>query len=635
MPLRRLLGSGWRGVSLVTITYVYFLIFAQFAFLHRLAPLGITDDRLRAIMAAMAIGGISLSLLTPRVKIAASPNVRLRIGLGVSSAGAFLTLLPLGLFGFIFVSFLIGSGLGLLTVTLVTYLRYWTGSLNPIIKVGLGTGLGYLVCNFPPLFTAPSQSQATIAGIACLAGICATLRMAPHVKAEDVDSSQPPRWVFAYALASFSALVWLDSAAFFIIQDTTALKSGTWEGPIHLWVIGLLHLAAALASAWFLRRCGLGVILFAAFLALGAACFLLLNRHLILWASIFYPIGVSLYSVALVAYPALLSKATSTEARGRQAGWIYAIAGWIASAMGIGMGLNLGYIPPFFVFAAGVVIVLPWVLRLLLHHRREFALTTAMLLIALGLNHLLNATRSPIPSSQVELGKQVYISEGCINCHSQYVRPGTSDVLLWGPVKSLQQIRLESPPLIGNRRQGPDLAAIGGRRSALWLKAHFNDPRAVSEDSIMPSYAFLFADKRGEDLVAYLESLNGSGAAQHLAEEKQWQPTPSTAAKANADDGERLYRRYCATCHSTDGKTRLKWQAGFRRQPPDLVSGPFFTLPRSASPATRMVRMAQIAKFGLSGTDMPGHEYLSDQDIASIALWWSQQFAQSSQHNIE
>src|ERR1019366_10548529 len=73
--------SSWQGVALVAITYVYFLIFAQFAFIQRLAALGIEGTHLKIVMAAMAIGGILFSLLTPRLKLWPSPNLRLRIGL--------------------------------------------------------------------------------------------------------------------------------------------------------------------------------------------------------------------------------------------------------------------------------------------------------------------------------------------------------------------------------------------------------------------------------------------------------------------------------------------------------------------------------------------------------------------------
>jgi cytochrome c oxidase cbb3-type subunit 2 len=151
--------SGWQGASLVAITYVYFLIFAQFAFLKRLASLGVAGTHLTAVMAAMAAGGILLSLITPRLSTWPSPNLRLRVGLCASSVTAFLSLLTLSPASSIAVSFLIGSGLGLLTVTLVTHLRQWTGNRNPLLLVGLGTGAGYLVCNLPPLFAASAEAQ--------------------------------------------------------------------------------------------------------------------------------------------------------------------------------------------------------------------------------------------------------------------------------------------------------------------------------------------------------------------------------------------------------------------------------------------------------------------------------------------
>jgi cytochrome c oxidase cbb3-type subunit 2 len=607
--------SGWQGASLVAITYVYFLIFAQFAFLKRLASLGVAGPHLQSVMAAMAAGGILFSLLTPRVDLCSSPNRRLRAGLCAAGAAAFLSLLPLGVVTSPAVSFLIGAGLGLLTVTLVTHLLHWTGNRNSLLLVGLGTGVGYLICNIPPFFTASAEVQAVAAGLLCLAGIGVTLTPTP--------ANQESAWILPQSPAPFLRVL----ACF-----TPQLKTGTWEGPVHLWTIGLLHLSAALASAWFLRRRGFSLVLSAAFFALGAACLLLLSPHRVALASIFYPIGVSLYSVALVAYPSLLSPASSTAERGRQAGWLYAIAGWSGSAMGIGMGQNLGYVPPMFVLGAGIVLLLPPLLRFLLERRRAVALTVAVLLAAFFLDRILPTVRVSQPLTQVERGRRVYISEGCIHCHSQYVRPNSPDVLMWGPAETTQELHLQHPPLIGNRRQGPDLAEVGSRRSALWLKAHFFDPPEVSCASIMPSYAFLFRDQRGDDLVAYLLSLKTAGAEEHQTAERSWHPSLSAGVHPDSVDGERLFRRHCATCHSTGGSTRITWQANFKRLPPDLSVGPFFYLPPSGPAAGRIDRLAQIAKFGVPGTDMPGHEYLPDDEIASIALWLSQLNGQLSQN---
>jgi cytochrome c oxidase cbb3-type subunit 2 len=622
---------GWQGACLVAITYVYFLIFAQFAFLKRLATSGIAGRHLNSVMAAMAIGGILLSLLTPRLSLLPSPKLRLRIGLIACSLTAFCSLLPLGLLASIALSFLLGAELGLLTVTLVTHLRQWTGSRNPLLLVGIGTGVGYLICNLPLFFTSSDKVQTATAGLLCLVGVGITL--SPLESLSDESAFAPQSSIsFFRVLACFTALVWLDSAAFFIIQNTPSLKAGTWQGSLHLSANALLHLAAALASAWLLYSKSLSVVLSTAFVALGSACLLLITPDRAALASTFYPVGVSLYSVALVAYPALLSPATSTAERGRQAGWLYAIAGWIGSALGIGMGQNLGYIPPLFVLAAAVIILLPTLFHFLLCRKRELLLTIAVLVASLSLDRIVNAMRVPDPLSQVERGRQVYISEGCINCHTQYVRPNSPDVLLWGPVGSVEQLHQQKPPLIGNRRQGPDLAEVGNRRSPLWLKAHFFNPPEVSGVSIMPSFAFLFQDQRGDDLVTYLASLKTSGIDEHRHAELLWRPSAAVIPQANLIDGQRLFQRHCSTCHSANGRTRLAWQSNFNRPPPDFSVGPFFYLQSADSTAERTRRLAQIAKFGIPGTDMPGHEYLSDQDIASLALWLSRSTGQPSQN---
>ncbi len=268
--------SGWQGASLVAITYVYFLIFAQFAFLKRLADLGVADAHLKAVMAAMAVGGVLVSLLAPRLNPWPSANLRLRTGLITCGLAAFLALLPFGFSAAAVLAFLIGAGLGLLTVTLVTHLRQFAGDRNPLFAVGAGTGAGYLICNVPGFFAASAEVQALSAGVLCLAGIAFTFPP-PAVQAEARATSPQSAVSFYRALAGFTALVWLDSAAFFIIQNTPSLKAGTWQGSLHLWANGLLHLIAALASAWLLRRRGLSPVLTGAFVALGAACLLLLD----------------------------------------------------------------------------------------------------------------------------------------------------------------------------------------------------------------------------------------------------------------------------------------------------------------------------------------------------------------------
>jgi cbb3-type cytochrome c oxidase subunit II len=613
---------GWRGIALVAITYVYFLIFAQFAFLKRLAELGIADTHLKIVMTAMGAGGILFSLLAGYLRTTTHPSLRMRAALLASAVAAFLTTLPLTLATSILVAFLIGSALGLLTVTLVTHLRIWLAPTDTLLQVGLGTGIGYFLCNFPPLFTASPQTQAITAAVLCCIGIFAASTLNPEPAATD---ESVPQLSFSRVLLCFTALVWLDSAAFFIIQSTPALKAGTWQGNAHLWTNAFLHLAAALVSALLLRRRGPIFVLSAAFAALAAACLLMLDPSRAVLAAIFYPIGVSFYSVALVAYPALLSAATSTESRARRAGWIYAIAGWFGSAMGIGMGQNLGHIPPAFVAAAGLAIFAPQLPALFRARRREIVATTAAVLAAFILSFAINPSR-PSSTSAIERGRQVYIAEGCINCHSQYVRPNTRDVALWGPALPLDTLRTEHPPLIGNRRQGPDLSEVGGRRSPLWLRAHFFNPQQVSHDSFMPSYAYLFRNStRGDDLIAYLANLKSPDYDKHIQSEQTWQPT---AVTSSTNDGQQLFASYCSTCHEASGTTRILWQNDFKRLPPNLQTGPWSYLPAPVSDAQRVLPLERIVKFGIPGTDMPGHEYLSDQNVSAIALWLNRSIVQ-------
>lgn len=113
-------------------------------------------------------------------------------------------------------------------------------------------------------------------------------------------------------------------------------------------------------------------------------------------------------------------------------------------------------------------------------------------------------------SDPVDFGRQVYVAEGCIHCHSQYVRPNVVSDRFFGEPASTEFPRHQAPVLIGNRRQGPDLMNVGTRRTAQWQRLHLIDPQFVSPGSLMPSYAHLFTPEnadRGAALVTYLGSL--------------------------------------------------------------------------------------------------------------------------------
>jgi cytochrome c oxidase cbb3-type subunit 2 len=127
----------------------------------------------------------------------------------------------------------------------------------------------------------------------------------------------------------------------------------------------------------------------------------------------------------------------------------------------------------------------------------------------------------------IALGRHVYVAEGCIHCHSQYLRPGTTDEAWWGTPRDPEFSRRQEPALIGNRRQGPDLMTAGLRLPRDWHRRHLMDPRSVAPASRMPAYAHLFGpgDPRGEALLDYLASL-GSERDSSIASASRSAETP-------------------------------------------------------------------------------------------------------------
>lgn len=105
-------------------------------------------------------------------------------------------------------------------------------------------------------------------------------------------------------------------------------------------------------------------------------------------------------------------------------------------------------------------------------------------------------------------GRDLYISEGCVYCHTQQVRANITDAGL-GAVTRPGDITFESPVVLGRQRIGPDLMHVGSRlpsSSVAWVEAHLSDPQAVRKWSAMPSYSYL-SDSELNALAQYLVSL--------------------------------------------------------------------------------------------------------------------------------
>jgi cbb3-type cytochrome c oxidase subunit II len=117
------------------------------------------------------------------------------------------------------------------------------------------------------------------------------------------------------------------------------------------------------------------------------------------------------------------------------------------------------------------------------------------------------------PWTPLELaGRDIYIKEGCNNCHSQAVRPFRHELERYGEYQKAGETIYERPFLWGSKRTGPDLLRIGGKYSHLWHLRHMEDPRSTSPNSIMPPYPWLLTkEARLDNLPAKLRALQRLG----------------------------------------------------------------------------------------------------------------------------
>jgi cytochrome c oxidase cbb3-type subunit I/II len=107
------------------------------------------------------------------------------------------------------------------------------------------------------------------------------------------------------------------------------------------------------------------------------------------------------------------------------------------------------------------------------------------------------------PYTPLELaGRDLYIKEGCLGCHSQMVRPFRSEVERYGEYSKSGEFIYDRPFLWGSKRTGPDLHRLGGKYSHSWHYNHMLDPRSMSPGSIMPPYPWLIRDELSTNLTA-------------------------------------------------------------------------------------------------------------------------------------
>ena len=124
------------------------------------------------------------------------------------------------------------------------------------------------------------------------------------------------------------------------------------------------------------------------------------------------------------------------------------------------------------------------------------------------------------PYTPLELaGRDIYVREGCYNCHSQMVRPFRAETMRYGPWTRAGEYAYDRPFQLGSRRIGPDLQRLGGKYPDAWHYEHMRGPRSTSPGSLMPTYGWLLTDSYDvADVTASVQAMQTLGVPYSDAE---------------------------------------------------------------------------------------------------------------------
>ena len=117
------------------------------------------------------------------------------------------------------------------------------------------------------------------------------------------------------------------------------------------------------------------------------------------------------------------------------------------------------------------------------------------------------------------VGRDIYIREGCSNCHSQMIRPFRAETERYGHYSVAGESIYDHPFLWGSKRTGPDLARVGGRYSDEWQRVHLLNPRDVVPESNMPAFPWLDRPVVADDIQDRMRALNKVGLHKYSDEE--------------------------------------------------------------------------------------------------------------------
>jgi cytochrome c oxidase cbb3-type subunit 2 len=250
-------------------------------------------------------------------------------------------------------------------------------------------------------------------------------------------------------------------------------------------------------------------------------------------------------------------------------------------------------------------------------------------------------------------GRDLYQREGCVNCHTQTVRPLKSEVMRYGDYSKAGEFAYDRPFLWGSKRTGPDLAREGGMRPDAWHLAHFVDPQAMVPRSNMPAYRWLKEAK--VDAAAtrahmkalglpftedQIQALGGKTELEAMVAYMQWLgsgvprkatglPVPLDAVNPLAGNpaaiarGQKVYADNCAVCHQDD----LKGMPGafpglldadeFLEEHPDAPDGAYYALIFGGSDVKPLIGRKGYPDGGMTAFG----SQLSKDDIWSVVAY--------------
>jgi mono/diheme cytochrome c family protein len=205
-------------------------------------------------------------------------------------------------------------------------------------------------------------------------------------------------------------------------------------------------------------------------------------------------------------------------------------------------------------------------------------------------------TTTAHPYTDVEAkGRRIYYTNGCYNCHTQYVRANDTAM---GPVSERGNYIYDIPMLFGSERTGPDLSYVGRKRSEAWMVGHFRAPRQYSPLSLMPSFEFMSEDELSA-LAAYLFALGDRVAEERMIMppapyQGASDPNPppevgplspdqphgwSTWRESGLQAGKEIYVAKCLSCHGCSGNGLGTYAGTMAVTPANFGVEPFRSMP--------------------------------------------------------